>query len=846
MRIVNAGLGLVAALMTGVAMEAPLACQTHPLAQPSTATNETRAEPTETPPPQTQFLDVDGNPLPSDIQLDLKKQFRETLPLVMSSETVQPTAAPSTTAPSPESDGDIIVSGQRPRGSVVGTIPPERTFSPLDINAYGVSNVRELIQALGPQVSSSSGRDDSSPVTLLNGRRVSSFTEIAEIPTEAIERMEVFPEELALKYGYRADQKVVNIITFEKFRSRLGQLASSFPTEGGYDTASTQANYFAIQGNTRFDFGAEYHRAASLLESDRDLAQLGDTSDAGRFRTLVPETERLTFNGLISGNLLGDVSSTLNGRFEASKSESLLGLGSNGPLTRDTDTRVAHLGTSLGGLVGKWQWSFTGNYDRTSTDTITDTNNALAEQDEARSVNSLANADLVLSGSLLKLPAGPVSTSLRGGVETRDFSSRSLRSGVEQRAELSRDRRMIQANLDVPISSRRQEELAWLGDLSANANLAIEEFSDIGTLRTFGYGLNWSPIEAINVIASATNEQRAPTVEQLGSPLVVTPNVRTFDFTRREVVDITLVFGGNANLRFDDRHVFRVGVNAKPFPTTDVTFSIEYLKTRIDNPIAPFPIVTPEIEAAFPQRFTRDVDGRLLQIDSTPLNFERSDQEQIRWGVSFVRPLGALEPWMRSAPVRTYASESEARAAARPGTMVAMVQPGSAMARQFENLSSRLYVNFFHTWQLQDDLLVRKDLPRLDLLAGSAIDLLGGSRRHRLELQAGVFKKGLGARVTVNWQSGTTVRNLGGATGDLAFSDLTTVNFSLFANLADRFGGPEAPQWLKGTRFTLGLTNLFNTRPQVRDQVGSTPLSYQPPYLDPLGRFISFGFRKVF
>lgn len=134
---------------------------------------------------------------------------------------------------------------------MIGDIPPERTFSPLDIRAFGAANVEDLIQSLGSQVSSNRGWEDSGPVTLLNGRRVSDFSEIARIPTEAIERTEIFPEELALKYGYRADQKVVNIVTFASFTSRTGQLNYVVPTQGGRDTAGVVADYFAIAGDTR-------------------------------------------------------------------------------------------------------------------------------------------------------------------------------------------------------------------------------------------------------------------------------------------------------------------------------------------------------------------------------------------------------------------------------------------------------------------------------------------------------------------------------------------------------------------------------------------------------------------
>ena len=43
--------------------------------------------------------------------------------------------------------------------------------------------------------------------------------------------------------------------------------------------------------------------------------------------------------------------------------------------------------------------------------------------------------------------------------------------------------------------------------------------------------LNWSPIKKISFIASYTDEQGAPTTNQINDPVVVTPNVSVFDFT---------------------------------------------------------------------------------------------------------------------------------------------------------------------------------------------------------------------------------------------------------------------------------------------------------------------------
>ena len=101
-------------------------------------------------------------------------------------------------------------------------------------------------------------------------------------------------------------------------------------------------------------------------------------------------------------------------------------------------------------------------------------------------------------------------------------------------------------------------------------------------------------------------------------------------------------------------------------------------------------------------------------------------------------------------------------------------------------------------------VLVREGVPILDLLNGSATGARGGRPRHELEFQAGAFKNGLGARVKVDWQSGSLARGLSaspaGGSGDLTFSNHASVRVNIFANLAERFGGAKAPDWLKGTR----------------------------------------------
>lgn len=124
----------------------------------------------------------------------------------------QPARAASQNATAEDALEEVVVTGRREPGMVIGDIAPETQLSSEEIRALGVSSVAELLTALGPQLGSSRGRGGGRPVVLINGVRVSGFGEIRDLPTEAILRTDIFPEEVALKYGYRADQRVVNIV----------------------------------------------------------------------------------------------------------------------------------------------------------------------------------------------------------------------------------------------------------------------------------------------------------------------------------------------------------------------------------------------------------------------------------------------------------------------------------------------------------------------------------------------------------------------------------------------------------------------------------------------------------
>ncbi|MEY4555092.1 MAG: hypothetical protein RL093_211, partial [Pseudomonadota bacterium] len=147
----------------------------------------------------------------------------------------QPATPAPATGPAPTADPDayeldsVVTTGARPRGSVNSDIPPDVVLTAEQIQAYGASNIAELLTYLEPLTRSSRGRADGQPVFLVNGRRISGFREIQGIPPEAIERMDILPEEVALEYGYAADQRVVNFVLKANFRSLTGEVAGRMP-----------------------------------------------------------------------------------------------------------------------------------------------------------------------------------------------------------------------------------------------------------------------------------------------------------------------------------------------------------------------------------------------------------------------------------------------------------------------------------------------------------------------------------------------------------------------------------------------------------------------------------------
>lgn len=796
-----------------------------------------------------------------------------------------PVEAPAEDEPVDELDGEeIVVTGGRRRGTVVGDIPPENILGTRDVRATGATDITELLEAIAPQIGSARGRGGERPILLLNGQRISGFRELRDIPTEAIQRVEILPEEVALKYGYRADQRVVNFILRERFRSTAVRAEGRTATEGGYVGGLADATRLMIDRGSRTTVNLRAEGNSLLTEDERDIlldsAEQEPVLDPRNARSLVGE--RKLVRGTVTHNrtILGNVSTTGNVEYEHSDGRSLLGFPRfsdgiilpNGvdPRGRDTVSDSAHAGVALNWDKADWRWSVTGNADiaRKLTSTDPDDFDPAVEfaRNRARSIVMTGNVDAVANGSLFELPAGEVGATFKVGARTFDIDSSQTNRGEFRTSALGRSASLGSVNVDVPIS-RRNRDFSALGNLTLNANAEVEQLSDFGTLLTIGSGLNWSPVERLNLIASVTREEGAPTVPQLGDPVLETPGSRIFDFTNGDTVLLTAITGGNPNLEADQRNVLKIGGNWKPFTETDLRLRAEFVRSRLRNPISSFPGPSAALEAAFPERFVRDADGDLSSADLRPVNFDESRRDTLRWGFDFSKPLQSKRPSpAQIAQLRAQRAAGRANArpsATPPGTAPAIEgAPATAESQRAggrrgggggfgrfgggggRGQGGRLQFSLTHSLNLQDEVTIRPGIAELDYLGGDALGSAGGRPRHEIEAQAGYSNNGLGARLSADWRSGTEVDSA--SAGTLRFSPLTTFDLRLFANLGERFDLVTKHPWLRGTQVRLEVNNLLDSKQRVRDAAGDVPFNYQQGLLNPLGRTIAISIRKLF
>jgi hypothetical protein len=588
-------------------------------------------------------------------------------------------------------------------------------------------------------------------------------------------------------------------------------------------------------------------------------------TDIGTARTLVPLSDQIRVDGNVAAPLGRAVDGSLNLSMDAQRTRGLNGYapalltvpGASDALPFDRDVRLYRYfpeavlrssGTSLSlragatvqGTVGQWSWNVTGNYDRlratsaaeqgvpldalqravdAGADPLTLPDAATLERRliaRSRTTTGTVQGKAVASGPLARLPAGQAQVTV-----TADFARSA--SGGEQAGglaapDLSRTIRGASLAATIPVASADEEVFAFLGRVSANGSLGFSDVSDYGRLTTFTYGLTWAPSRTVQVAASLSDTQSAPEIALLTGPILATPNTPVFDFVSGQSVLATVTSGGNPALAPQRRRIATVGAGVSPVRDR-LQLRVDYVDTQARGQSFSLGAATPALQAAFPDQFRRDAAGRLVAVDLRPVNLSVERSRALRMTLN-----GNVQIGRRPAP---------------PAPPVEGAPPAPPPPSPPPPLS--LFATITANYRLDDRVVLRPGLPALDLLDGATLDGTGGRPRWDVDGSIGVGKGPLNANVYGRLQGPTRIRS-DIAASDLRFSGRTWL--VLWAGLeteklVDR-------PWAKRLSLSLTVENLLNDRIQVRDATGAVPNRFQPALIDPLGRSVRLGLRKLF
>ena len=282
---------------------------------------------------------------------------------------------------------------------------------------------------------------------------------------------------------------------------------------------------------------------------------------------------------------------------------------------------------------------------------------------------------------------------------------------------------------------------------------------------------------------------------------------------------------------------------------------------RSTIPQASFPAASEALEAAFPERFSRDAGRHADRGRSAPgRTFEQSRRDTIRWGFDFTKPLQSKPPSqaaiaafrerLRASKVRRTPPRRSGRIAS-PAARLTRRGPGGGGFRGFggggrlRRPARRAADILAHpSAEPVDDVTIADGVPKLDYLR---------RRSGQLDRRPPAPRDPVRDRLLQQWPGRAAAGQLAQRHDRRqlerrsATSRPTPTSTSGCSPTSARIS-----TWSRSTpssaarRSSFNVDNIFNNRPKVRGASGTTPLSYQPDLLEPIGRTVGITFRKLF
>ncbi len=781
----------------------------------------------------------------------------------------------------------ILVIGQR-RGSVVGNFATEIEFSESDIKTFLARNIAQIVETLDMQLGGN-GAANAGPVVLLNGRRVTDFTEYSRLPSELVERVEVLGPDVAAHFGYQPNRKVINIVLKPNFRATTVTVAQAQATSGGWRRSEGAASFVRIAGPARLSIDAAIAGNSHLTEAKRGigippgaldrLATPADRELIARepeFRTLVPRSSGAEAGASYTRPLSGPTTMTLSGRFSTETKTSRLGLasvdlvvppdnpyatspdarfpirrliGEYSPLERTSRIRTATASLALDGELARLTWSISAKWSCFQAETVTG-----GDPDPAPVQQAIDAGETGLD------PFGPLPLRLLRLDRSQTARFRSDRTDLAASAQgpvIDLPAGALTANFNVSAAANRIASVVEVGGSESSARLSRNSF-----VASAGFNLPLASHKAGVIGALGDLSANARLEVQNHSDfgwLTALSYGLTWQPHKRTTVRLSFI---------DDRSAPSMPLLGNPQTLTPGRRIHDFLSSN-DVEILLIEDGNRDLRAEHRRSFEAAFNHRLLTGKrNISISLEYRDVS-VRDRIGSVSGAAANfqttfpERYLRNADGRLVGIDARPFNFAREeirqlrwgvqlslplgkprssGTPVQLTSPVGATSRMIGSLS--------HSWQLRNRVTLREGAPQLDLNGKDVFGYPGNWPRHDVQFQLGFFSGGIGATATAHWRSESRLIDradvpLAGSR-TLSFSDVLLAGLVVNFELGELKAFREGRNWFKGAALSLSVKNILNERLAVRDGNGRTLFSYQPAYFDPAGRTFAIGLRKQF
>ncbi len=177
----------------------------------------------------------------------------------------EPTTTFTPTPAEPERDppGTIVVIGDRSIVASLKDFAVEQVYDEDEVASYAAGSIGEVLDAIRQE------NRDTDPALLVNGRPVADANDIADLPPEAIQRIETLPRGAAQRVNGAAGQRVYNVVLKRKVRTAVATASDEIATDGGWNNRRGELQLRRVQSQNRLNLSLRGADSGYLLESER-------------------------------------------------------------------------------------------------------------------------------------------------------------------------------------------------------------------------------------------------------------------------------------------------------------------------------------------------------------------------------------------------------------------------------------------------------------------------------------------------------------------------------------------------------------------------------------------------